>query len=211
MGKDYYKILGVQKNASQDEVKKAYRKLAHEHHPDKKGGDEKKFKELNEAYSVLGDEKKRMHYDRFGSAPHGGAGGSPFEGFGFGGNESDFSRVFEGAFDLGDIFNQFFGAGAARERGGSAGWRSGGRTYARNWSTVELEIPLSIAVLGGEVEVQTNLGRIKLVIPAGAQAGEAIRYNGKNNDVVFILKIKTPRHISKKAKELFEELRKEGV
>ena len=74
MSKDYYKILGVQKNASQDEIKRAFRRLAHEHHPDKKGGDDAKFKEANEAYSVLGDEKKRAQYDQFGSAGPGGAG-----------------------------------------------------------------------------------------------------------------------------------------
>jgi len=78
--KDYYEILGVGKNASQDEIKRAYRKLAHEHHPDKKGGDEKKFKEINEAYQILGDEQKRQQYDRFGKTFAGG-GQSGFSGF----------------------------------------------------------------------------------------------------------------------------------
>src|SRR3990167_754317 len=92
-GKDYYKILGVNKNASQDEIKKAFRKLAHEHHPDKKGGNEAKFKEINEAYQVLGDQNKRAKYDQFGSAfEHGQAGGG-FHGFdGF----RDFSGFTEG-------------------------------------------------------------------------------------------------------------------
>ena len=79
MAKDYYKSLGVEKNASQDDIKKAFRKLAHEYHPDKKGGNAEKFKEMSEAYSVLSDEKKRKQYDTFGSAGPGtmrGFGGS---------------------------------------------------------------------------------------------------------------------------------------
>lgn len=65
-GKDYYKILGVSRNASEEEVKKAYRKLAHQYHPDKAGGDERRFKEINEAYQILSDREKRAQYDRFG-------------------------------------------------------------------------------------------------------------------------------------------------
>ena len=77
MAKDYYKILGVSKNATEDEIKKAFRKLAHQHHPDKSGGDAAKFKEASEAYSVLSDKSKRAHYDQFGSAgPTGGPGGA---------------------------------------------------------------------------------------------------------------------------------------
>ncbi|MFH0891104.1 MAG: DnaJ C-terminal domain-containing protein [Candidatus Liptonbacteria bacterium] len=110
--KDYYKVLGLDKNASEEEVKKAFRKLAHQHHPDKQGGDEKKFKEVNEAYQVLSDKQKRAQYDRFGSAdefqgfPGGqagwGQGFDGFEGFDFGG----FSAGQNG--DLGDIFESFF-------------------------------------------------------------------------------------------------------
>ena len=67
MSKDYYKILGVEKTASEDEIKKAFRKLAHQYHPDKKGGNEAKFKEVNEAYQVLGNKEKRQKYEQFGS------------------------------------------------------------------------------------------------------------------------------------------------
>ena len=67
MSKDYYKILGVNKAASQDEIKAAFRRLAHQHHPDKKGGNEEKFKEANEAFQVLSDSQKRQQYDQFGS------------------------------------------------------------------------------------------------------------------------------------------------
>ena len=106
---DYYSLLGVAKGASDDEIKKAYRKLAHQHHPDKQGGDEKKFKEINEAYQVLSDPQKRAQYDQY-SARGGSAfgGGQGFSG-GFGG--SPFGADFNGADfgDLGDIFESMFG------------------------------------------------------------------------------------------------------
>jgi molecular chaperone DnaJ len=114
--KDYYKTLGVDKSATADDIKKAFRKLAHQHHPDKNGGDDKKFKELSEAYAVLSDEKKRQQYDTYGSnfSNMGGAqGGNPFTGGGFG--DFDFSQFNQGGsgqgfeFDLGDIFGDFFG------------------------------------------------------------------------------------------------------
>jgi molecular chaperone DnaJ len=120
---DYYEILGVSKNASQEEIKKAFRKLAQKYHPDRPGGDEKKFKEINEAYQVLSDSEKRSQYDRYGATfeqarARGGFGG--FEGFrdfaswaeamgGSGGFESIFGN-------LGDIFSNFFSGGPfARE------------------------------------------------------------------------------------------------
>src|SRR5215475_7908847 len=86
--RDYYEVLGVSKSASADEIKKAFRRAAVQYHPDKEGGDEAKFKEVNEAYEVLKDQSKRQRYDQFGHAGVGGAsgGGNPFEGFGgFGG------------------------------------------------------------------------------------------------------------------------------
>src|SRR5580692_7040811 len=79
--KDYYQILGVQKTASEDDIKKAFRKLAQKYHPDKKGGDEARFKEASEAYAVLSDKKKRAEYDTYGKS-FAGAGGGPQGGFG---------------------------------------------------------------------------------------------------------------------------------
>ena len=97
MSKDYYQILGVTKNATSDEIKKAYRKLAHQYHPDKASGNEDKFKEINEAYQVLSDDKKRRHFDQFGAAEPG-FGSNPFTaGGGFGGQGSPFSG-FPGGF-----------------------------------------------------------------------------------------------------------------
>ncbi|MDI6820655.1 MAG: DnaJ C-terminal domain-containing protein [Patescibacteria group bacterium] len=113
MSKDYYKILGISRNASEEDVKKAYRKLAHQFHPDKAGGNESRFKEINEAYQILSHKEKRSQYDRFGQVFDGGATqGSPWSGFGgegmhwnvnFGEDFPDFSDIFEG------IFEQFGG------------------------------------------------------------------------------------------------------
>lgn len=111
--RDYYEVLGVGKTASADEIKKAFRKAAVKHHPDKEGGDEAKFKEINEAYEILKDQQKRQRYDQFGHAGVGGAsgGGDPFGGFGgFGGQGQNVHFDF-GDGGLGDIFGQFFGGG----------------------------------------------------------------------------------------------------
>ena len=122
MSKDYYKILAVSKNASQEEIKRAFRRLAHQYHPDKAGGDEQKFKEVNEAYQVLGDPKKRGQYDQFGSTfenMRGQGGFSGFEGFR---DFSSFAEAFQngnfgnfsGFSDLGDIFGDLFGGQRGR-------------------------------------------------------------------------------------------------
>lgn len=129
MSKDYYESLGVPKNASKEDIKKAFRVLAHKYHPDKKGGDEKKFKEVNEAYSVLSDDKKRSEYDAYGRVFSGGqsqGGGQGFDQSGFGGFEGfDFSNFGfgdqAGGFDfggVGDIFGDIFGGRASKVKRG---------------------------------------------------------------------------------------------
>lgn len=115
MAKDYYKILGIEKGASSDEIKKAFRKLAHQHHPDKEGGNEAQFKEINEAYQVLSNDKRRAEYDTYGQTFGAGAGPGA-QGFDFSGFQ-DFGDAF-GNVDLGDIFGDMFGGGRARERRG---------------------------------------------------------------------------------------------
>lgn len=108
--KNYYETLGVEKAATKDEIKKAFRKLAAEYHPDKKTGDEAKFKEISEAYAVLSDDKKRSEYDAYGNAYNGAGGGQGFGGFNWG----DFQQAAGGQgfeFDLGDMFGEMFGAG----------------------------------------------------------------------------------------------------
>lgn len=122
MPKDYYKILGVAENASAEEIKKTFRVLAHQYHPDKAGGDEARFKEINEAYQVLGDAEKRRKYDQFGSAAFEGFQGSPGEAwsafgrdFGQGGIKFDFGDIG----DLGDMFGSAFGFGGRSKRASS--------------------------------------------------------------------------------------------
>ncbi|MDO8668096.1 MAG: molecular chaperone DnaJ [bacterium] len=146
MNKDYYNILGVNKGANQDEIKKAFRKKAHECHPDKQGGDEAKFKELNEAYQVLGDEKKRSQYDQYGQTFDQARSGGGFSGFeGFGGANGGFNVDMD---DLGDIlggFGDIFGFG-----GGS---RQRSRTQRGRDIEVVLNIDFKEAVFGVEREI----------------------------------------------------------
>jgi molecular chaperone DnaJ len=107
--KDYYKILGIDKSATKDEIKKAFHKMAHAHHPDKNGGDDTKFKEANEAYQILSDDKKKQQYDTYGSADFSGAGGS-YGGFG-GFQNGGFDINFEDLGGFGDMFGDLFGGG----------------------------------------------------------------------------------------------------
>lgn len=121
MAKEYYETLGIPKGSSKDEVKKAFRKLAGKYHPDKKTGDEAKFKEISEAYSVLGNEKKKAEYDTYGHSFNGGGGGGGQQGAGGGFNWSDFQQAagqqggFE--FDMNDIFGGFGGGQQRAARG----------------------------------------------------------------------------------------------
>jgi len=168
MSKDYYKILGVDKSATQDEIKKAFRKKAHKLHPDKQTGDEAKFKEVNEAYQVIGDEKKRSQYDQYGSGfdQQGGAGGGmSWEdvmraqgqggGQGFGGMNFDFG-------DLGDMFG--FGGGSRRSR------QQRGRDIQ-----VDVEISLKESVQGIEKEISlTKNSACKKCTGSGVEPGSSL-------------------------------------
>src|SRR3989344_2919070 len=140
MAKDYYNILGINKGATKDEIKKAFYKLAHKYHPDKKEGDENKFKEVNEAYKTLSDDQKRAQYDQFGAnyanMGQGGDGGHQHQGGGFVGFEAfDFSGFQNGGveFDLNDIFSDFFGGGGR------------GRTQARRGRDISTEMQISFS------------------------------------------------------------------
>lgn len=143
--RDYYEVLGVGKNASADEIKKAFRKAAIEHHPDR-GGDETKFKEVNEAYEVLKDPAKKQRYDQFGHAGVGGASGNPFGG-GFGGQNVNFDF---GDLGLGDIFSSFFGGGFSGQAGPQRQTR--GRDVEAG-----VEISFEDAVFGTDVKVSLTL------------------------------------------------------
>lgn len=143
--RDYYEVLGVSKDASADEVKKAFRRAAVEHHPDR-GGDETKFKEINEAYEVLKDNEKRKRYDQFGHAGVGGASGSPFGG-GFGGQSQNVNFDF-GDLGLGDIFSSFFGGGGGERQQRQARGRD---------VEAGVEISFEQAVFGTEVDLSLTL------------------------------------------------------
>jgi molecular chaperone DnaJ len=142
--RDYYEVLGVNKDASADEIKKAFRRAAIEHHPDR-GGDESKFKEINEAYEVLKDNEKRKRYDQFGHAGVGGNGSNPFSGSY--GNAQNVNFDF-GDLGLGDIFNSFFGGGG----GNSQRRQARGRDVEAN-----IEISFEEAIFGTETKLHLNL------------------------------------------------------
>jgi len=177
--KDYYDILGVKKNATDDEIKKAYRNLAKKHHPDRNKGNkeaENKFKEISEAYAVLSDKEKREQYDRLGREAFSGA--SPFGAGGF--DFSQFAEQFSRASGRGrpggrraggpagftDIFSDLFGgAEMGPERGGDV--------------EAELTIDFRDAVLGTTMDLRVNGSSIKVKIPEGVADGQRIRLRGK--------------------------------
>jgi molecular chaperone DnaJ len=163
--KDYYQILGVSKTASEEEIKKAFRKLAQKYHPDKKGGDEAKFKEVSEAYAVLSDKNRRAQYDLGGHA-FGGAGQSGgFSGFdfsqftnGFGGFQGSFNGQ---DFDLGDIFGEFFAGGA-----------QGTRSRRGRDISIDIELTFREAIFGTDRRVLiSKIGVCDLCDGSGAEKG----------------------------------------
>lgn len=169
MSKDYYKILGLSRSASSEEIKHSFRELAHKHHPDK-GGDAEKFKELNEAYQVLGNPEKRKQYDQYGTTfDNMGAGGfggqNPFSGFGGFGGGQGFNINMD---DLGDIMGDFFGMGGRR------GART--KTKARG-ADIEMNLNLSFkdSIFGGEkiLELYKN-AKCDICNGTGAEPGAKI-------------------------------------
>lgn len=187
---DYYKILGVSKSASADEIRKAYRKLARENHPDAKPNDAgaaERFKQIQEAYDTLSDATKRKQYDQFGSAyqqaGRAGAGPNPFAGGGgFGGYSSG------GPIDLGDLFGQggvdfseFFGGATPSGSG-----RKGKRTASRGEDVrATVKIPFETAVSGGAVDVRIDRGgdveTLAVKVPPGVNSGQVVRLAGQGS------------------------------
>lgn len=140
MAEDFYSVLGVERGATKEEIKRAYRKLAHQHHPDKSGGDEEQFKQVNEAYQVLSDDQKRAQYDQFGQAFEGNPG--PGAGGGFNINFEDL-----GGFT--DVFEQFFGGGA----------RSNSRQRVRRGDDIAVDVTIDLieSAQGVVQEITTHL------------------------------------------------------
>jgi curved DNA-binding protein len=285
--KDYYKILGVDRKAGEDQIRAAYRKLAMKHHPDKNPGDKKaeeKFKEINEAYQVLSDPEKRARYDQLGSAysnfrTRGGrpgdfqwddwfagggrAGYSSDESFG-GGSFSDFFRMIfgeamrssgreyppQGGFQqpLGISFKEAY-EGTARQLNSNgrklqvripAGVKTGSQVrvagagpegtdlylvvevgedgrFERDGQnlTTTAAVDVFTLILGGEAQVETPAGRVKLSIPAGTQPEQVFRLAGRGmphikqssakGDLYVKLKVQIPKYLSSKQRELLEE------
>lgn len=198
MTRDYYEVLGVAKKASEADIKKAYRKMAHQLHPDK-GGDKAKFQEINEAYQVLGNAQKRAQYDQFGHA------GTRS---GFGGGQSGGAA---GGFD------GFSGFGGFRSSGGGGFGSIFEDLFESAFANVQVQIDISIpqAVLGDTVKFKTKFGdEIELKIPPGVQTGEGFRFRGKGQqtrrgrgDLTVVIAIEIPRHISKQERDLYEQLK----
>jgi len=165
MPKDYYQILGIPKEASTEEIRKAYYKLAHKHHPDK-GGDEKKFKEINEAYQILSDKKKRAQYDRFGRVFEGAPGFEPGFDFGFDGGKSGDGFEFNFG-DIGEMVEEMFGFRSQRET----------KDLKRGSDIeVDIEIPLEDTLEGKEKELTlTKMILCSRCQGKGAEPGSKIK------------------------------------
>jgi protein translation intiation inhibitor len=171
MSESLYETLGVSKGASSDEIKKAYRKLARKYHPDinKDPGAEDKFKEINAAYEILSDEKKRAQYDQYGDNMFGGQ------------NFHDFARGSADMGDLNDILKNIFSGGFGGGFEGFEGFGGGGFGFGGADLDVnaKISIPFDVAVTGGEHKINFNGESIKIKIPSGIEGGEKLRIKGK--------------------------------
>lgn len=221
---DYYKILGVDKNIAQKDVKRAYLKRAKQFHPDLHPDDPKakaKFQMLNEAYEVINDPEKRKKYDQYGEHwkeadaynAAGGAGGSyyykgggsPFEGF-------DFSGFSQGGGGFSDFFKDLFGT-AGRSRGGKSRMRQNSGEMHAN-----VNIDLYTALLGGEVLLQLSNGsKVKLKVKPETQDGTKVRLRGKGydrgdgtiGDMIITYNVMLPTNLSERQKDLLRQMQNE--
>ncbi len=172
MSKSLYETLGVSENASADEIKKAYRKLARKYHPDinKDESAVDKFKEINAAYEVLSDAEKKTQYDQFGDQMFGGQ------------NFHDFAQGQGGGVDLDEILRQMFGGGGGANFGGAQGGFGG---FGGGFGGPDLDmqaritIPFMVSITGGKHNVSANGQSFDIKIPAGIKSGETMRVRGK--------------------------------
>lgn len=206
--RDYYDILGVSRNASDDEIKKAYRKLAIKYHPDKNPGDkeaEAKFKEISEAHEILSDKQKRARYDQFGHAGVGGnaGGGNPFAGGNYNFNGQSFNFDFGAGGGLDDILGSIFGFGGGQRR------PARGTDYR---TTVVLNFEEAVF---GVTKIITADGReLKVKIPAGIDDGMSIRLTGKGGaapkggtkgDLYVSVRVKPHKHLTREGSIILSE------
>jgi curved DNA-binding protein len=215
--KDYYKTLGVERNAGEAEIRKAYRKLAMQYHPDRNPNDkqaEERFKEINEAYQVLNDPQKRAHYDRLGSdystwQRRGAPGDFNWGDYvsGYPGstrvNMEDFDDLFGGAGGFSDFFRTIFGRGAE-----AAGPGTGTRTRARQQPQgyqQELEITLDEAYKGTTRLFESNGKQKQVRIPAGVRTGSKVRVAGAGPnglDLYLVIDVKEDPRFERRANDL---------
>lgn len=193
MAKSLYETLGVNENASADEIKKSYRKLARKYHPDvnKDPSAEEKFKEINAAYEVLSDPQKKQQYDQFGDSMFGGQ------------NFHDFARGQGSNVNLDEILRQMFGGGggfssSGFSQGGFGGFSGfgGGFDEPDLDTNAQITIPFDVSVLGGKQHISLNNDAFDIKIPEGIQNGQKIRakgkgksYNGQKGDLIIKINV----------------------
>lgn len=205
--KDYYEILGVKKNATEDELKKAYRNLAKKWHPDKHKGDkaaENKFKEISEAYAVLSDKEKREQYDRLGREAFGPGGANPFAGFDFSqfmggggrGRRSSTRRASSSSFDFTDIFGDLFGGG-----GGGAGFEPEPQPMQ-----AELTIDFRDAILGTTMALSVNGESIRVKIPEGIGDGKKIRVPRRDHSIEITVHVRPHPFFERRGDDIYIDL-----
>ena len=208
--KDYYKTLGISRNANADDIRKAYRKLAMQYHPDRNPGDkhaEERFKEVNEAYQVLSDSQKKAHYDRVGSAySNWQQRGAPSEGFDWsqfargapGGTRVNVEGLGEDLFS--DFFRSIFGG-----MGGVGSARGNPATRANPAYQQDVEISLRDAFEGATLQLQSDGKRKKVKIPAGVRTGSKVRVPGagpNGMDLYLIVQVKEDERFERKGSNL---------
>jgi len=217
---DYYETLGVKRDASEGDIKSAYRKLARKYHPDRNPGDkqaEAKFKEVQEAYDVLSDKAKRANYDRFGTAEpgagfRGGRGGQRGQTFHWGGGgPGGFQEMDPAA--ASELFRNLFGEGGGTEDLGDLfGQRGRGRRTRRAEAPEverEVTIPFMTAALGGSVNLNVDGRELSVKIPAGVAEGQALRLQGQapgGGNLKLVLRIQPHPYFRREGKDVILEV-----
>jgi curved DNA-binding protein len=208
MSKSLYETLGVSESATPEEIKKAYRKLARQYHPDinKEESAQDKFKEINAAYEVLSDPEKKAQYDQFGDQMFGGQ------------NFHDFARGQGAGVDLDEILRQMFGGGAGAGGFGGGGFGGFGGGGFGGFGGVDLDIqaritvPFMTAILGGKHNVSANGQTFDIKIPAGIKSGETMRvrgkgkqYQGQAGDLLLQVEVAESNEYERKGDNLYKK------